>query len=122
MMAGLLKVAAIPMAGFWRASRFWPHEGVTIDPDDLDDGVLERLEAEPMLRVTPIDGAGQASALDDDQLVEAIKGAIATLEAGDFGKNGEPKLAAIKAKLPDEKDRLTAELRDQVWAEIKPAE
>ena len=121
-MAGLLKVAAIPMAGFWRAGQFWPQDGVTIDPDDLEDGVLERLEAEPMLRVTPLDGAGQASALDDDQLVEAIKGAIATLEAGDFSKDGSPKLAAIKERLPEEKDRITVELRDQVWAEIKPAE
>ncbi|MBN2740046.1 MAG: hypothetical protein JXR35_03995 [Rhodobacteraceae bacterium] len=121
-MGGLLKVAAIAPAGFWRASQFWPHEGVTVDPDDLDDGVLERLEAEPMLRITPLEAGEQPGSLDDGQLVEAIKGVIATLEAGDFGKDGSPKLAAIKERLPDEKDRLTAELRDQVWATIKPAD
>lgn len=122
MSKALLKISAAVVAGFWRAGRFWPHEGVTVAPDELEDGALERLKAEPMLRVTPVDAAHPAQALSDEQLAEAVKAAIATLEAGDFGKDGAPKLAPLKERLPDEKDRITAELRDAVWASIeKPA-
>lgn len=121
-MSGQLKISATPVAGFWRAGRHWPHEGTVISVDELGDGVLERLKAEPMLRVTPVDAAHPAQALSDEQLFDAVKAAIATLEADDFDKDGTPKVAPLKKRLPDEKDRITAELRDTVWASIEKPE
>lgn len=120
-MIGLVKIAATVAAGFWRAGRHWPHEGVVVNPAELAEGVLERLKAEPMLRVTPVNAAHPPQSLDDAQLAEALKAVIATLEQEDFGKDGKPKIPALKERLPDEKDRITVELRDAVWDAVKPS-
>lgn len=40
--------------GIWRAKRFWPPENVPVRADELADGDLEALEAEPLLSVSPV--------------------------------------------------------------------
>lgn len=40
--------------GIWRATRFWPPENVPVRADELAEGDLEALEAEPLLSVSPV--------------------------------------------------------------------
>lgn len=40
--------------GIWRAKRFWPPENVPVRVDELAEGDLEALEAEPLLSVTAV--------------------------------------------------------------------
>lgn len=40
--------------GIWRAKRFWPPENVPVRLDELAEGDLEALEAEPLLSVTAV--------------------------------------------------------------------
>lgn len=40
--------------GIWRAKRFWPPESVPVRLDELAEGDLEALEAEPLLSVTAV--------------------------------------------------------------------
>jgi hypothetical protein len=117
-MAGLVKVAALAAAGFWRAGRHWPHDGVIVDTADLADGVLKQLMAEPMLRVTPVDADQSTQSLSDEDLNAAVKSIIEMLDAEEFGQDGKPKIPAIKKRLPEAKDRITVELRDAVWASL----
>lgn len=119
-MAKLLKIAAIAEAGFFRAGRHWPKEGVVIGPGDLAEIDMERILAEPNLHVQPVDGDAPA-ALSDEDLKAALKTAIGNLEAGDFDQKGQPKVEALREAVPEGKDRITAKLRDEVWAEVKPA-
>lgn len=61
-----LPVVAVPTAtgyivrclrerGIWRAKRFWPPENVPVRLDELAEGDLEALEAEPLLSVTAVE-------------------------------------------------------------------
>ncbi len=121
-MAGLVKIAAIAAAGFYRAGQFWPHEGVVIDPDTLDPGVMARLEAEPNLHIEPApDGETAAEVVQaDDALRERIRAAIGDLPAEAFGADGTPNLTPLRRALPEDAKRITAELRDDIWAGLKP--
>lgn len=120
-MARLIKVAAIAATGFFRAGHFWPQEGKIVDIDVLGEDVVERLAAEPRLHLTPADDAAVAAQQADDAAVsEAIKAAIGELGPDDFDKGGKPKIEALKDRLPAIKAKITAELRDAVWADVKP--
>ena len=122
MASTLLKIAAIAAAGFFRAGRFFPKDGVTIPVTDLTEKDLERIRAEPNLRVEEVDGDA-AVTLSDEELKQMLSVAIATLTEDGFGQDGKPKLEALRAAIPDEKVRITAALRDEVWAALKkPAE
>jgi len=121
-MAKLIKIAALASAGFYRAGRFWPHEGVVVDADTLMPGVLARLEAERNLRIERVP-AGQTTAevvQANDALRDRIKAAIAELPADAFGSDGAPKLGALREALPADAKRITSELRDDIWAGLKP--
>ena len=119
-MASLLKIAAIAASGFFRAGRFFPKDGVTVPVTDLTEADILRIRADPNLHVQDIEGDG-AELISDADLTELVKVAIGTLAEDGFDKAGKPKLDALRAALPDAKDRITAELRDAIWAELKPA-
>jgi hypothetical protein len=55
-------VTAVPRRGFWRAGRYWPHEG---REETVDDETLKRLQAEPRLTVKVLERA-----LDDHTVAE----------------------------------------------------
>lgn len=114
-MSGLLRISAISPAGFFRAGRFWPQAGETLDPATLDPGVLERLAAEPNLRIEPVTPGAAPEPAD---LADRVRAAIAALPAEAFGANGAPNLAPLRAALGEDGRHLTAALRDQVWAEL----
>lgn len=120
MMTGLLKIAAVAAAGFYRCGQFWPHEGRVVDPAELDEEVLARLTAEPMLHVTPATGP-QAEADQADALRARVKDAIGGLEAGDFAEDGSPRAEAVRRALKGTRG-VTAALVAEVWAGLKPAD
>jgi hypothetical protein len=120
---GLLMVAAVAEAGFFRCGRFWPKAGVVVDPREFTEEDWERLAAEPMLHITPApDTAELAAAEASLDLNERIKAAIGTLEAGDFEADGRPKLGAVKERLPEDARKVTAKVLAEVWADLKPAD
>jgi hypothetical protein len=116
-MAQVMKISAVAPAGFWRAGRFWPQAGELVDPATLEPGVLERLRAEPNLRVEPV-AAGSAEAPAPADLESRVRAAIAALPAEAFGAAGAPNLAPLRAALGEDGRHLTAALRDRVWAEL----
>ncbi|WP_147434251.1 hypothetical protein [Roseinatronobacter ekhonensis] len=119
-----MKIAAIAAAGFYRAGQFWPHEGIVIDPDTLEPDVMERLRAEPRLHVEPApDGETATEVVQaDDALRARIKAAIGDLPADAFGSDGAPNLTPLRRALPEDAKRITAGLRDEIWADLKPAQ
>jgi len=58
--------------------------------------------------------------LDDDLRAALIK-TINEMPGEDFDKGGKPKVKALEAALPDYADRITATVRDLIWAEMKAA-
>lgn len=119
-MSAFLKIAAIAAAGFFRAGRHWPHEGVTLPVTDLTEADLARIRAEPNLHVQDAAGPG-ADQPTDDELRTLLIGVIAGLAEDQFDKGGKPALDALRAALPDHKALITAALRDEVWAGLKLA-
>ena len=117
-MAKFLKVAAVAAAGFFRLGRHWPQAGELVPVTDLTEADIERLTNETMLRVTEVDGPEPE--ISDDELKAMLKGAIAALPEDGFQKDGKPKLTDLQAALPEQKARITASLRDEVWAEVNP--
>lgn len=114
----LLKIAAIGVDLFFRAGRAWPKDGVTIPVTDLTEADLKRIKAEPRLHVEEIDGDA-VDEMSDAGLRQLMATTIAGLEPDAFGKDGKPKLDALRAAIPDEKARITTELRDEVWATLQ---
>lgn len=120
-MAALIKVSAVALAGFFRAGRFWPHEGKIVDPEELGEDVVKRLVAEPRLHVTAAPDDATVAREDEAATAEAIKAVISELGPEDFQKDGKPKLDALKERLPELKAKITAALRDAVWDTVKPS-
>lgn len=110
-------IAAIAANGFFRCGMHFPQDGVPVDLETLDDGIAERLRAEPQLRISPL-SEEELARLDGDadgpaELRHELAAAIRELTAQDFQQNGKPKVDALKVLLPD--DKVTASLRDEVW-------
>lgn len=112
-----LKIAATSATTFFRAGRAWPKEGAIVPVTDLTEADIAWIRAEPMLRVEEVDPT-EAAAPAEDAIKAALRDVIAALPAEGFGQDGKPKLDAIRKELPDLK--ISAELRDAVWAELKP--
>ena len=121
-MSKLLKIAAIPTDGFFRAGEFWPHAGRIVDPEAFDEGVLDRLRAEKMLHVEPAPAGAEAEseALVADALKDRLKAAIGALPVDAFGANGAPKVQPLRAALPEDAAAITAALVAEVWADLNP--
>ena len=45
------RIAATPAAGFWRAGRYWPRDGVEVAQADFSEEQWAAIEAEPKLVV-----------------------------------------------------------------------
>lgn len=99
--------------GRYRAGRRWTAEGVVVARDKLDAEAWEAIAADPFLHVSPA-AAEEAEAAGDQAEIVA---AIGRLAPEDFDAAGKPKLDALRAALPGVK--VSAALRDEVWAEVK---
>ncbi|MBR3371176.1 MAG: hypothetical protein IKG52_11170 [Rhodobacteraceae bacterium] len=122
-MSKLIKIAALAQAGFFRAGQFWPHEGVVVDADELDEAVLKRLAGDRNLRIEPApEGATvvEVAAATDD-LKARLRAAIAGLPSDAFGASGAPNLTPLREALPADASQITGTLRDEVWRELSPA-
>lgn len=100
--------------GRYRAGRRWTAEGVVVARDELDAEAWEAIAADPFLHVSAA-AAEEAEAGAGDQA--KIVAAIGRLAPEDFDAAGKPKLDALRAALPGVK--VSAALRDEVWAEVK---
>lgn len=120
-MADLIKVSARALSGFWRAGRFWPHEGKIVDVRELGEDTVKRLLDEPQLHVAPAPDGATVAHEDEAATAEAIKAILGDLGPEDFQKDGKPKLDALKERLPELKGKITSALRDAVWDAAKPA-
>lgn len=120
-MSKLIKIAALAQAGFFRAGRFWPHEGVIVDAEELDETNLKRLANDRNLRIDPApEGATVADvAAATDDLKARLRAAIATLPADAFGATGAPNLTPLREALPEDAADITGSLRDEVWAALQ---
>lgn len=117
----LVKTVADP-GPFFRLGRGWTKAGVVVEQAEFSDDEWALLAGEPMLHVGPAPDEAEIAQVQADDLGDRLKAMIAGLEADSFGKDGKPRLDALRAALPEAKDQITAELRDQVWAGVKPVE
>lgn len=115
-MTGKFLISATVAAGFWRCGRHFPKAGIVVDADEFNDGQWERLNDEPMLRVSE---ASKEDAAALDERAARIADGIEALEAVDFQRDGKPKLESLNALLGDDLGKITAVERDAVWAVMK---
>lgn len=118
-MAKALLIAAVA-GSFFRCGRQFTTEAVTVSQDEFTEDQWSVLAAEPRLHIRPAPDGAEPQPGASEALAEALKAAIATLEEGDFGKDGKPKLEALKERLPELKAQITASARDEVWATLLP--
>lgn len=120
-MSKLIKIAALAPLGFFRAGQFWPHEGVVVDAEEMDEATLMRIAGDRNLRIEPApEGATVADvAAADDALRARLASAIAELPVDAFGASGAPNLGPLRTALPQDAARITGALRDEVWAGLQ---
>ncbi|TRD18389.1 hypothetical protein [Palleronia caenipelagi] len=116
---------------FCRAGRVFAATGTPVDREEIGADDWARLEAEPHLQIreaTDEEIAASEARPDplDEQSATALAAmldeAIRALPAEEFGKDGAPKIPALKKILPaDVQARITPDLRDAVWAEMRAA-
>jgi hypothetical protein len=54
-------------------------------------------------------------------LTALIIATLQNLDPSDFDADGQPKLGAVKERLPEQAKKITAKLVAEVWAGLKPA-
>lgn len=112
-------IRSLTGATFFRAGLGFPPEGRVIETDELSAEALALLGAEPNLRAEPAPTDADVEAVQAADLSERIRRAIAGLTEADF-EDGKPKLAAVKAALPEDARRVTAKLLSEIWAGLQP--
>lgn len=113
-----LRISSTRPEGRFRAGRFWPAGGVVVALDDLDEDARAAIAADPILRVEVAECEADAGEAAEGEKAEIVA-AIASLPPEAFGGDGRPKLDALRTALP--KLKVSAALRDEVWAEVKVA-
>jgi len=115
-------IRSIPADGFeghFRLGQFWPRAGRVVAQDAFTADEWAVLNADPRLHIGPAPDEAQVEAgAKVDSLKARVRAAISQLEPGDFDADGQPKLGAVKERLPDEARKITAKLVAEVWAEI----
>lgn len=120
-MSKLIKIAALAQAGFFRAGQFWPHEGVIVDAEEMDETTLKRLANDRNLRIeaAPEEATVAEITAATDDLRGLIIAAIAELPNDAFGASGAPNLGPLREALPEHAARITGALRDEIWADLQ---
>jgi hypothetical protein len=108
--------------GHFRLGQFWPRAGRVVAQDAFTADEWAVLEADPRLHIGPAPDEAQVEAEAKAQsLKDQIVAVLGTLEPGDFEADGQPKLGAVKERLPEQAKKVTAKLVAEVWAGLKPA-
>ncbi|MCE2739672.1 MAG: hypothetical protein ACK5PT_05065 [Cereibacter sp.] len=106
--------------GHFRLGRFWPRAGQVVAQDAFTAEEWAVLTADPRLHIGPAPDGAQAEADAKAQsLTDAVRAVLAALEPGDFEADGLPKLAAVKARLPEGTKGLTKALLVTIWGDLK---
>ncbi len=101
--------------GFWRCGVFHNFEGKSHSQDAFTEKQWETLKNEPMLKLS--EGKAEVVAPSNDaELVTRVAEAVKTLTHEDFGKNGKPKIGALRVLLDEDKAAITTDVLDEAWA------
>jgi hypothetical protein len=112
-------IAAAEFEGHYRLGQFWPRAGRVVAQDAFTADQWAVLTADPRLNIGPAPDEAQVEAeAKVDSLKARVRAAISQLEPGDFDADAQPKLGAVKERLPEEARKITAKLVAEVWAEI----
>lgn len=115
-------IAATEFEGHFRLGQFWPRAGRVVAQDAFTADEWAVLTADTRLHIGPAPDEAQVETEAKAQsLKDQIVAVLGTLEPGDFEADGQPKLGAVKERLPEQAKKVTAKLVDQVWAGLKPA-
>jgi hypothetical protein len=121
---GTFRIASNPgpdFDGHVRAGQFWPKAGRVARREEFSDEDWAALEADPRLHIADAaDEAAAGAAAAEQSLREQVKAVIAGLGPSDFDDAGIPKLAAVKAALPEGTKGLTKAFLVTVWTDLKP--
>jgi hypothetical protein len=115
-------IAATEFEGHFRLGQFWPRAGRVVAQDAFTTDEWAVLTADPRLHIGPAPDEAQVETEAKAQsLKDQIVAVLGTLEPGDFEADGQPKLGAVKERLPEQAKKVTAKLVAEVWAGLKPA-
>ena len=105
--------------GHFRLGQFWPRAGRVVAQDAFTADEWAVLTDDTRLHIGPAPDEAQIEA---EAKAQSLKDQIlGTLEPGDFEADGQPKLGAVKERLPEQAKKVTAKLVAEVWAGLKPA-
>ena len=108
--------------GHFRLGQFWPRAGRVVAQDAFTADEWAVLTDDTRLHIGPAPEEAQVEAEAKAQsLKDQIVAVLGTLEPGDFEADGQPKLGAVKERLPEQAKKVTAKLVAEVWAGLKPA-
>lgn len=112
--------AGTEFEGHFRAGQFWPRAGRVVAQDAFTPDEWAALRADPRLQIVPApDEAGVGAGARAESLKDQITAVIATLAPEDFEADGQPKLGAVKERLPEQAKKITGKLMAEVWAELQ---
>ena len=108
--------------GHFRLGQFWPRAGRVVAQDAFTADEWAVLTDDTRLHIGPAPDEAQVEAEAKAQsLKDQIVAVLGTLEPGDFEADGQPKLGAVKERLPEQAKKVTAKLVAEIWAGLKPA-
>ena len=108
--------------GHFRLGQFWPRAGRVVAQDAFTADEWAVLTDDTRLHIGPAPDEAQIEAeAKAESLKDQIVAVLGTLEPGDFEADGQPKLGAVKERLPEQAKKVTAKLVAEVWAGLKPA-
>lgn len=120
MNAGRFVIAATVAAGFWRCGRHFTKKGVLVEAAAFTEAQWARLKAEARLRISPApEDEAEADASQTQARVARIAEVIRTLAAGDFQRDGKPRLEALNALLGEELGKIGGAERDAAWTGLR---
>ena len=113
-------IAAAEFEGHYRLGQFWPRAGRVVAQDAFTAEEWAVLTADPRLHIGPAPDEAQVEADAKAQsLTDAVRAVLAALEPGDFDADGLPKLAAVKARLPEGSGPLSKARLVTIWGDLK---
>jgi len=110
------RIAAVSRQGFCRCGACFTYDGEVVGVASFTEEQWAAIVAEPNLRVTPAEEIPETEA---EARFDVIWGAIQTLPADGFQKNGKPRLEDLNAVLADDIDGpIDAGERDAIWDQM----
>lgn len=124
------RVSAPGTAGhIWRCGVRLTDAGAVFERGAFTAREWARLRADPAVKVEPLDEAAPEDAVEDEEItlvedeapgpVDGLVRVIPGLEPGDFTQDGQPRMRALRAALPEMDDALiTDAARDEAMRRL----